>query len=101
MVAGLLAALVKAIRHLKVDYPGGILRLCFVLIPMIYNWTEATFFGVSAMWIVLLLGMMEVRKKESKFPIQVHSRVQGRRDWRTAQARPMAPTSQVGLSTFR
>jgi len=45
-------------RHLKVDYPDGIFRLCFLLIIVIYNYTEATFYGVSNLWLLFFVAAM-------------------------------------------
>ena len=51
----------KKIKHcLSIDYPVALLRFCFVLVVLISNWTEATFYGISIMWMMLLLGVMEV-----------------------------------------
>jgi O-antigen ligase len=63
LVLGTMASgLLKARRYLSVDYPAGVLRLCFILVVALYNWTEATFSGVSNMWVLFLLGVLEVRR---------------------------------------
>ena len=62
LVLGSLAAgLLKIRRHLSVDYRAAVLRLCFILVIALYNGTEATFSGVSNMWLVFFLGIIEVR----------------------------------------
>jgi exopolysaccharide production protein ExoQ len=60
----ILSGLRKVARHLTFDYSTGILRLCFIGVALLYNWTEATFYGVSNMWILLLLGIMDISKIE-------------------------------------
>ena len=59
LLGGILSGLIKINRHLSIDYAAALLRLCFVVVVLLYNWTEATFYGISIMWIILLLGIME------------------------------------------
>jgi hypothetical protein len=42
------------------------LRLCFIVVICIYNWTEATFVGVNNMWLLLLFSIMEISGKREK-----------------------------------
>jgi exopolysaccharide production protein ExoQ len=56
----ILAGLVKIRRHLAVDASAGILRLSFVAVAILYNFTEASFYGINNMWLMLLLGCLEV-----------------------------------------
>ena len=55
-----LSGLFKLRRHLSVDPAAGILRLCFIVTAVLYNYTEASFYGMNNMWILLLLGCLEV-----------------------------------------
>ena len=55
----MLSGLVKIKRSLNVDYSSGMLRLCFVLTVLLYNYTEATFYGVSNMWLLTLIAVMD------------------------------------------
>ena len=60
LLAGVIVSGLIRIRNwLDVDYASAILRLCFVLVVALYNWTEAAFYGVSNIWILLLLGIMD------------------------------------------
>lgn len=62
MVVGwFLSGLRKVSRYLVIDYPAAMLRLCFIVVIAFYNWTEATFYGVSNMWIIFMLATIEVR----------------------------------------
>jgi len=56
MVTGLL----KVRNHLYLDYPSALLRLCFIVCAALYNYTEASFYGINNMWILLLLGSIDV-----------------------------------------
>jgi O-antigen ligase len=60
VAAWMLSGLRKVSRHLVIDYPVALLRLCFIMVVCLYNYTEATFYGVSIMWILLLIGIMEI-----------------------------------------
>jgi exopolysaccharide production protein ExoQ len=59
MIGWIVAGLMKVHRHMEVDYPSAVLRLCLIVVAVLYNWTEATIYGVSCMWVLLLLGVMD------------------------------------------
>lgn len=56
-------------RSLATDYPNSMLRLCLILVVAVYNWTEATFYGVSAMWMLLLLGVFDLQSVRKHSPV--------------------------------
>jgi exopolysaccharide production protein ExoQ len=56
----ILSGLLKVRRHLTVDYRSAMLRLCFIVTAVLYNWTEASFYGINNMWLLLLLGTFEI-----------------------------------------
>ena len=60
LLAAIVTGLFKVHRHLRSEHASGMLRLCFVIIVIVYNWTEATFVGVSNTWLVFLLGAINV-----------------------------------------
>ncbi len=60
IVGSILSGLFKLWSHLSRDYTAAILRLCFIVAVALYNYTEATFYGVSNMWLLLLLGIVDV-----------------------------------------
>jgi O-antigen ligase len=66
----MLSGLVKVRRHLSVDYPSAMLRLCFIVDSALYNYTEASFYGVNNVWLLLILGVMEIPDQK----ISVHER---------------------------
>lgn len=53
------SGLMKVRRYLLVDYPVAIFRLTLVLVVAIHGYTEASFYGVSLMWVLLFLGIMD------------------------------------------
>jgi O-antigen ligase len=61
-----LSGLHNVSRHLTNDYKTAILRLSFIVVIAIYNWTEATFYGVSNMWLMLFLACIPIPKKHVK-----------------------------------
>jgi len=56
----MLSGLLKIRKHLDMDYPAAMLRLCFIVTAAIYNYTEASFYGINNMWLLLLLGSIEI-----------------------------------------
>jgi len=45
---------------LTVNYPLGMLNLCFIVSAVLYNYTEASFYGINNIWLLLLFGITEV-----------------------------------------
>jgi O-antigen ligase len=62
----MLSGLLKVRRHLSVDYPSAMLRLCFIVTAALYNYTEASFYGINNMWILLLLGVIDVPRHNDR-----------------------------------
>lgn len=60
LVGWILLGLRKVSRHLVTDYPAALLRLCFIVVVVLYNWTETTFYGIGNMWMIFILGTIEV-----------------------------------------
>jgi exopolysaccharide production protein ExoQ len=56
----LLDGLLKVRRHMMVDHAGAMLRLCYIVVAALSNWTEASFYGLNNLWILLLLACLEV-----------------------------------------
>ena len=70
----MLSGLLKVRRHLNVDYPSAMLRLCFIVTAVLYNYTEASFYGINNMWLLLLLGIIEVPDQKSTYERNVRTR---------------------------
>jgi O-antigen ligase len=58
--AMIVAGLLKVRRQLTVNYPLGMLNLCFIVSAVLYNYTEASFYGINNIWLLLLFGITEV-----------------------------------------
>lgn len=59
------SGLIKISRQLVIDYPAAMLGLCFIVVFALYNWTEAAFYGVSVMGVLLLLGSLDIPNKKN------------------------------------
>jgi len=76
-LAYILAGFKKTYRSLFVDYANAILRLCFLVVFVLFNWTENGFHLQNPMWLLLLLSIMDSLapdSAESEIP-EVSSRV--------------------------
>lgn len=60
IAAIVVSGLLRVRRQLSVDPAAGMLRLCFIVSAVLYNYTEASFYGMNNMWMLLLLGCLEV-----------------------------------------
>ena len=80
IVVIMLSGLLKIRRQMRVDPAAGMLRLCFIVVAALYNYTEASFYGLNNMWIILLLGCLEA-------PRQRRQRAVDRRPSRQATVR--------------
>lgn len=54
------SALLKIRRQLAIDHSAGVLRLAIVAVAILYNVTEASFYGINNMWLLFLFGCLEV-----------------------------------------
>jgi hypothetical protein len=59
VVGSIVSGLFKIGRYLEINYASAILRLTLVVVCSLYNWTEATFSGVSCMWTIFLVGYID------------------------------------------
>ena len=56
-------------RHLVTDYPAAMLRFCFIVVVCLYNYTEATFFGPSTLWMLFFIGIIYIpENREAERP---------------------------------
>jgi len=53
------SGLAKIRDYLQIDYPAAVLRFALILVVAIHGYTEASFYGVSLMWVLLFLGIMD------------------------------------------
>ena len=47
-------------RHLATDYPAAMLRFCFIVVVVLYNYTEATFYGPNSLWMLFFIGILYI-----------------------------------------
>lgn len=66
VVGWIVSGLRNVHRYLVIEYPAAMLRLCFIVVVALYNYTEATFYGVSNMWVLFLLGVMDMSGQKSR-----------------------------------
>ena len=66
-----LSGLLRVRRHLNDDPAAGILRLCFIVSAVLYNYTEASFYGMNNMWMLLLLGCLEVPRQRQPRAVDI------------------------------
>jgi exopolysaccharide production protein ExoQ len=59
IVAIMLSAALKIRTLLNLDSTAGILRFCFLVVAILYNYTEASFYGINNMWFLLMLGSID------------------------------------------
>lgn len=62
----LLSGLTKVRKHLDLDPQAAMLRLCFIVTAALYNYTEASFYGINNMWLLLLLGCIEIPVRRTR-----------------------------------
>lgn len=62
----LLRGLFGARALARTDPAFAHLRLCFVVAAIAYNYTEAAFYGINNMWVLLLCGVIAVPQREDE-----------------------------------
>ncbi len=55
-----IAGLVKVIKQIKYEHPLAMLRISFIASFLLYNWTEAAIKPMSNMFLLLLLGILDL-----------------------------------------
>ena len=55
--------LLSARKQMTEDPSGGLMRLAFIVCAVLYNYTEASFYGINNMWMLLLLGCIEAPRQ--------------------------------------
>ena len=68
----MLSGLVKIRRQLRLDHAAGMLRLSFLVVAILYNITEASFYGLNNMWMLLLLACIEGPRRRQVPAVDSH-----------------------------
>ena len=56
----MLSALLKIRKQLDVDAPVAMLKLSLIVSAALYNYTEAAFYGINNLWLLLLLASIDI-----------------------------------------
>jgi O-antigen ligase len=56
----ILSGLKNVNRDIVFEYSEGVLKLSFIIVVLVYNLTEATFYGISNIWLLLFFSTMKV-----------------------------------------
>jgi O-antigen ligase len=64
LIISIITGSIKAIKHLNYEYNNAILRIIFIVIVVIYNWTEATFQPLNNMFVLLLFSIFQVSRQK-------------------------------------
>jgi exopolysaccharide production protein ExoQ len=59
VVAIILLSLFDIRRQFGTNYSVALLRLCFVVVAILYNYTEASFYGINNMWVLFLAASIQ------------------------------------------
>lgn len=62
----LVTALLKVRALLKINYSLAVLKFTFLTCAILYNYTEASFYGVNNMWVLLLIAAISVPNEASE-----------------------------------
>jgi O-antigen ligase len=60
LLVSIISGFVSTVRQLDHDYAISLLRIAFIVVVVMYNWTEATLKPVSNIVIILLWGILNV-----------------------------------------
>lgn len=64
LIACIVSGLIKISKSFDDNYAQTVLRLSFAVPIIVYNWTEATFKPVSNTFVILLLCMIDISRRE-------------------------------------
>ncbi len=76
LLGWLLSGLRKVHRNLAINYPAAMLKLCFIVVAALYNWTEAALYGMSIMLVLLLFGIMDIPSQQQSINKHMHDVIQ-------------------------
>jgi O-antigen ligase len=62
--AVIVSGIVKIRRELLIDYPSAVFKICIILIAVLYNYTEALFYGINNIWFLTLLAVVYIPEKK-------------------------------------
>lgn len=60
MLANIISGYVKAMNWFTKDYSVAVMRLSMIVTVVLYNWTEASFYGISNMFLLFFIAAIDV-----------------------------------------
>jgi exopolysaccharide production protein ExoQ len=98
-----LAGILNVRKHCEQDYQAAALRFTLITIALLYNYTEASFYGINNMWVLLLFAAINidgVADREDSAVVQSHiNGVHGRAVRETVRSRWQVAASSHGSAT--
>jgi exopolysaccharide production protein ExoQ len=70
IAAIMLSTLLKIRVHLSMDAPAAMLRLSFVVTAVLYNYTEASFYGVNNIWLLFMVAAIDISGQQKRHAIK-------------------------------
>jgi O-antigen ligase len=75
LVTGMFFGLLRAIRHLEIDYSNAVFALVIIIVVAGYNYTEAAYKPVNSLFVILLFAIIDVpRRVRQRAPVRVTAR---------------------------
>jgi O-antigen ligase len=60
MAANILSGFLKATEQLTENYSIAVIRLTIIIVVALYNWTEASFYGISNMFLLFFAAALDI-----------------------------------------
>jgi hypothetical protein len=95
-----ITALLRVRAQLSSDHSFAVLRLCLLVAALLYNYTEASFYGISNMWVLFLaaaIGPAGAQRTAPQAVVERAPRLAGHRRRHQPLIEPV-PTARVGRS---
>ena len=62
------SALLKIRAHFHTDPAAAMLRFCLLVAALLFNYTEASFYGINNMWLMLVVACIDVSGQSRPAP---------------------------------
>ncbi len=86
----------KIKRQLTADSPFALFKLMFLVVIAVYNWTEATFFGVNNIWLMMFVVITDMQGQQRESVVRA-----GDGYAQSAEQRGLYPTPETSLESSR
>jgi hypothetical protein len=67
----------KLKKELLLGSSYGVLRFSFFVVALFYNWTEASFYGLSLIWVILLIALLNYPRSPESMAENMGESVKG------------------------